>query len=188
MNAKLRVASVALISAAVLLVATLHVVSDLNPVEHRMSEYAIGAGGWAMTLAFVLTGSGLLMAGALFIRTGATIAGVAMALAGIAMLVSGVFPTEPGANTTTESLHSTFSAMATFLIVAASLVWSFMSPRSTQVTRVLALTGPVLLVASFLLHDTAVSGVSQRILWMVLIGWTIVATLASPSDSVTAES
>jgi hypothetical protein len=62
-NAVLRVAIVACLLLAVILVVSLHMVSELDPVVRRLSEYATGPSGLLMTTAFFLVGVGLISSG-----------------------------------------------------------------------------------------------------------------------------
>jgi hypothetical protein len=183
-NAVLRVATVACLLLAVILVVSLHMVSELDPVVRRLSEYATGPGGLLMTTAFFLIGVGLISSGGLFIRNGGALPGVALVLAGIGMLLAGVYPTDPDSATAAEEIHSTGSAVATGLVVLASLRVSFTGHRRSATMRLVAGAGLLLALASVVLHDTSVSGLSQRLLWMTLLWWVVLATwFVSTTDS-----
>lgn len=161
-------------------VLVLHILSDLDPVERRLSEYAVGSGGGTMIAAFVLIGVGLTILGVLVVfdepDTVVRLSGLALIVAGGGIAVAGVFPTDPGSSGVAEAIHSRSSALATVLVVAASLAWSLRSVRTTTTARTLAVSGLVLVIVSVPLHDTSVSGVSQRVLWVVLVAWAVLAT------------
>lgn len=182
MNGVLRSITVASILAACFLVAFLHVVSDLDPVQRRLSEYATGSYGVAMTAAFLLVGIGFGSFGVMLMRAHAVFVGVAFTVAGIAMAVSGVFPTDPNADTAAEAVHSNASAFATFLVVCASVWWSLHDRRAGWPSRFLAVAGLALVVASVILHDSSISGVSQRALWATLLAWVAVTAFTTPSE------
>jgi hypothetical protein len=180
----LRVATTACLSLAIIFVVSLHTVSELDPIVRRLSEYATGPGGGLMTVAFLLVGVGVISSGALFIRSGDVLPGVALALAGIGMILAGIYPTDPDSATVAEEIHSTASAVATGLVVFASLRVSFFGQRKSSILRLVAGAGLLLAVASVVLHDTSVSGLSQRLLWMTLLWWVVLATwFVSAADS-----
>lgn len=180
MNGVLRSITVASILAACLLVTFLHVMSDLDPVQRRLSEYATGSYGVAMTAAFLLVGIGLGSLGVMLVRAHAVVVGIALTVAGVAMAVSGLFPTDPNADTTAEAFHSNASAFATFLVVCASVWWSFRDRRASRSSRLLAVAGLALVIASVVLHDSLISGVSQRVLWGTLLVWVVVTAFTPP--------
>lgn len=185
MSGVLRLITVASILAACVLVAFLHVVSNLDPVHRRLSEYATGGYGIAMTAAFLLVGIGLGSLGVMLMRAHAVVVGIALTVAGVAMMVSGVFPTDPNADTAAETVHSNASAFATFLVVCASVWWSFRDRRASISSRVLAVAGVALVIASVILHDSSISGASQRVLWGTLLAWVVVTALTpTPKDDV----
>jgi Protein of unknown function (DUF998) len=173
--------AITLLSIGAALVGAVHVVSDLDPVGHRLSEYATEAGGGLMTAAFVVIGLGLLALAMAFWTTQAPplprrIVSVAVALAGIGMIVAGVFPTEPGAATVAEIIHSRASAAASLFLIGGAAVWSFWPGTDrSAVLRTLAAVVAALGVLSVALHETEVSGLGQRLLWLALIAWLVIA-------------
>ena len=185
MNGALRSIAVASILAACVLVVFLHLVSGLDPVQRRLSVYATGSDGVAMTAAFLLVGIGLESVGVMLMRTHAVVVGIALTVAGVAMAVSGAFPTDPNTDTAAEAIHSNASAFATFLVVCASVWWSFHDRRAGSSSRFLAVAGLTLMIASVILHDSSISGMSQRVLWGTLLTWVVVAAFkATPTDDV----
>lgn len=181
----MRTASLVLVVTSTVLVFSVHLVADLGPVDHRLSEYVDGRGGFLMTAAFLTLGAGiaalgLAIAGEKRGRRGWVVAALLVG-AGTAMTVSGLFPTDPGAETTAELVHSTASAMATIAVIGASLLWSWSVARDPG-SRMLAALGLVLGIASTVLHETAATGISQRALWLVLVAWLLVAGLRLPPN------
>ena len=184
MNAVLRVATVACLLLAIIFVVSLHTVSELDPIVRRLSEYATGPSGVLMTAAFFLVGVGLISSGGIFIRSGGVLPGVALVFAGIGMILAGIYPTDPDSATAAEEIHSTASAVATALVVFASLRVSFTGQRKSATMRLVAGAALLLALASVVLHDTSVSGLSQRLLWMTLLWWVVLATwFVSAADS-----
>jgi Protein of unknown function (DUF998) len=166
--------------ASTVLVVAVHLVSDLDPTSRRLSEYVNGPAGYLMTAAFLALGLGLIALGLAMARTGggmrSAVVSIAVAAAGVSVMVAGVFQTEPGATTTSEIVHSRASGGATLVLIGAALVWSF-RPGAEARFRVLAVATAALGVMSALLHGTAATGFSQRLLWLALLGWLLLAAL-----------
>jgi hypothetical membrane protein len=175
------------------LVAMLHILrTDLPPAAHRLSEYANGPHGWMMTASFVALGGGLLAMG-VTLRTGRRTDKWALGvsalafIAGAGTILSGIFPT--GASDSEESIHSPASALAVVAVVALALAHSILSahrrpwrtPDSTGTT--LALIALALAALSPLLHNTRWTGLSQRVLWIVLLSWLLRANWPRPAGS-----
>lgn len=159
----------------------LHVVrSDLSPISTRLSEYANGPYGWAMTLAFVALSIGLATLGAsLWVdRRPNTVAWTFLAtalLAAAGTILSAVFRT--GASEISETIHSRASATGVVAVVALALMYSLpytRNPRGSNLDRVgigLAGVAASLALMSPLLHHSRWTGLSQRLLWASLIVW-----------------
>jgi hypothetical protein len=175
-SAVLRVGTTACMVLAIMLVVSLHLVSELDPVVRRLSEYATGPSGPLMTIAFFLVGLGLISSGGLFVRHAGVLPGVALVVAGVGMMLAGVYPTDPGSSAAAEEFHSTASAAASGLVIFASVWVSFTGQRGTLTLRLVAGAGVLVALASVVLHDTSVAGLSQRLLWMILLSWTMIAT------------
>jgi hypothetical protein len=61
---------------------------------------------------------------------------------------------------------------------------SFTGQRKSATMRLVAGAALLLALASVVLHDTSVSGLSQRLLWMTLLWWVVLATwFVSTTDS-----
>ena len=172
-----------LTSAAGLVV--LHVLrADLSPVSDRLSEYANGSYGVVMTLSFFLLGAGLLVLGlAVWAARPATgwsrVVPLAVIAAGCGMVVSGVYPTDPaGAPTTTERVHSLASGSATLALIGAAVSYSLLGRlrprRAIGPAGLLAGAALALGAVSPVLHGTVWTGLSQRLLWLTLMGWLLV--------------
>jgi Protein of unknown function (DUF998) len=175
-------------------VALLHVVRpELSPVSHRLSEYANGAYGSLMTASFLTLGTGMVALG-LGLRVARTTSGwfhlvpVAVIAAGLGMVVSGLFPTDPaGVPTTSERVHSLASGAASLALIGAALL-SILGARSrphrlaTDWTGALAIAALTLGAVSPVLHDTAWTGLSQRLLWLTLLAWLLLTAWQLSDD------
>jgi hypothetical membrane protein len=151
-------------------VVALHVLRpELSPVSQRLSEYATGAFGWVMTVAFVAAAVGLL-ALAVAHRTRGTAAPLLLAVAAAGMVLAGLFPAG-----TSDRWHSPASSVATLAVAGAVAIDALASRRQLRPGLDLALAGAaaLLVVASPVLHDTAWSGLGQRLLWAVLYVWLV---------------
>ena len=184
--ADLRAVTIALVAAGGAAIAALHLLRpELGPTGHRLSEYANGPYGYVMTTAFIVIGVGLVAMGLALLRADdgwqwSWVVAVTVAAAGVGMVVSGIYPTDTeGAGSTSETIHSRASAFATLALIAAAVVWSMVRPRTEprgrrDAARVLAITAAAAGGASPLLHRSAWTGVSQRLLWLTLMAWLIV--------------
>jgi hypothetical protein len=174
-----RIVALAGLLSSVACVALLHVVrADLAPRTHRLSEYANGPHGWLMTAAFVALGCGLIALGVALRsdRGSKGLAGravpVAAFSAGVGAIVSAAFKT--GVSQFGEAVHSRASALATVALVALALFYSLGGARRGDGARlgiVLSLLVGVLAALSSVLHETSWTGLSQRLLWIALLGW-----------------
>ena len=165
-------------------VLALHVLRpDLGPRRDRISEYAIGAYGPVMAVAFVAIGLGLLVMAALVAEGGGRWSpGVATAIgiAGLGMITAGIWRTDSTrSGVLTDAVHSRASALATLALIGAALAWSVFRrprPRRLDLAAGLALLAAALGLLSPLLHDSSWTGVSQRLLWLALLAWLVVTT------------
>lgn len=172
--------------AFVLLLAVLHLVKpDLDPSWHFISEYAIGAYGWVMVLAFLALAASYV---ALFValrgrlRTVAGRIGLALLLVSAAGLIIGaLFTTDPimtppDAATTAGSLHSLggtlgfampFAALFVSWSMARDHAWSF-ARRPLYAAAGLALLG---FAASFLALSLMLAQSGGQFGPDVSVGW-----------------
>ena len=131
-----------------------------------------------MTAAFIALDCGVVAFGFdLWIRSSRNaidwlcISAVAVAAAGT--MLSGVF--ETGGSDLAETMHSRASAIAVIALVTLALAYSI--PRranaheTDRVGAALAVIAAVLVLLSPVLHHTRWTGLSQRLLWIVLTIW-----------------
>lgn len=95
----------------VLLLGSLHVLEpEFNPTWSFVSEYALGAFGWMMRLAFLALATSLTCAGVAILSQVRTVTGyiglVGLGIAGIGFLIAAIFTTDPA---TTSREAATFS-------------------------------------------------------------------------------
>ncbi len=173
-------ASIALALIGVVAVVALHVLRpELAPLSHRLSEYAIGRYGGLMTAAFACVGASLLtLAGAIVDedrRWCALVVAAAVGIAGVGMIVSGVYRTDASrSGATADALHSAASGLATLALIGAAVVWTAVASRRTAPV-VLATMSVALGAVSPALHRSRWTGLSQRMLWLTLLAWVVVA-------------
>ena len=106
---------------------------DYDPVSRYISEYAVGAGGWAARTAFVLLGLASLNLVPGFLGAGAPARGrrvaVSLGIWGVAVLTAAAFPVDPQgqAVTPTGAVHlaAAFAAFAGLIATMALAVGSF---------------------------------------------------------------
>jgi drug/metabolite transporter (DMT)-like permease len=180
MRSGARIVTISALLLSVACVMILHLLrSDLPPAAHRLSEYANGPYGWVMTLAFVALGCGLMGVGVTVWagrrdRLGWTIL-VTASVAAAGTFLSGAYRT--AGSDSSKVLHSRASAVAVLAAVALALLYSIPAARHRPGARTdpvgagLALTAAALALVSPLLHHTAWTGLSQRLLWIALTTW-----------------
>jgi hypothetical membrane protein len=158
-------------------VVALHVVrSDLDPLAHRLSDYANGEHGWLMAVAFALMAAAALVLAPIVAAAGRTgrrrrAIRAAMVVAAIGLAAAGVFRTgAPEAGALSDQLHALTSSAAAIALVTAAVL----SGR-----RLLGALAVALLVTSPLLHRSAVAGLDQRMLWAVVLTWLLTGATAS---------
>ena len=169
-------------------VAVLHVArTELSPVRDRLSEYANGPDGVVMTVSFVTLGAGTILVG-LSLGAAGPMHGwsraipLAVIAAGFGMVVSGLYATDPaGAATRNERVHSLASGSATMMLIVAAVASAVLSrarrPREpVSAAGVLAFAALGFGAVSPFLHGTALTGLSQRALWVTLMGWLLVTS------------
>ena len=179
-----RIATIVGMFSSFVFVAILHFTrTDLGPASHRLSEYANGPYGWMMTSAFVTLSCGLVAFGFdLLIRPRRNAIDLlcisAVAVAAVGTMLSGVFRT--GGSDLAETVHSRASAAAVIALVTLALGYSILrANRSGETDRVgatLAVIVAILAVLSPMFHHSRWTGLSQRMLWIVLLAWLLRAT------------
>lgn len=164
---------------------------DYTPVDHMISDYAVGRFGWVMTTAFVAMSAGCLTLGLGMALAGPpSLPGRAAVLllwvATIGLLTTAVFPTdlETAATTTTGNIHTvSFLVNVISLILCALLfadsLWKSDEWRSYRWTgSALAIALLAAFIAQFLtLHRGAPYGLTNRLFVAMLMVW-FVATAA----------
>lgn len=155
----------------------LHVVRpEMSPVGSRLSAYATGSYGWLMAVAFVALGVSAFGIGAVLLTTQggwvSRAAAATAAAAGVGLVVSAVFPT--GVSAAVEVVHSRASALATVgltVVAGVASLWPGLHGQRGTAPRLLAAGAIVMAVASPLLHHSRFTGLSQRLLWLLLVLW-----------------
>jgi hypothetical protein len=176
----LAAASLALSLLGVVAVIALHVLRpELAPMSHRLSEYAIGQYGGLMTTAFVCIGAGLLtLAGAIVAadrRRLYRLVALAVGIAGVGMVTSGLYRTDAArSGATADAVHSLASGLATLALIGAAVAWTVLGSRRAA-PLLLAVTAVVLGATSPALHRSRWTGLSQRLLWLTLLMWAVLA-------------
>lgn len=166
------------------LVAALHVVRpEYDPTSRFISEYALGAYGYLMTIAFFALGGGTLFL-VVGLSQGPSEGGrsrtglVLLALFGIGVLVAGTFPTDPkgGPYTLSGELHAVSAIVGLSSLVLSALVWAFRWRKDAQwhafarPALVLALLMLVSLVG-FFASPSHLQGMTERVLVAMDIIW-----------------
>ena len=158
---------------------------DYTPVDHMISDYAVGRFGWVMTTAFVALSAGCLMLGLGMAAAGPrSIAGrcavVLLWVATVGMLVTAIFPTdlEAAASTTTGNIHTASFLVNVFSVLLCSLLFavSFRQSEPWRGYRWTGLSLAVAVLAAFIaqfltLHRGAPYGLTNRLFVAVLMVW-----------------
>ena len=173
----------------------LPLVSESNIVNDTISELALGRYGLVLTLAFVLSGLGVLgLAYAIRqLTTGAwgSVAGsLLLAIYGVGAILSAFFPTDRidsasdlAALSTTGMIHSTV-ALVSFVSAVAGMVilaWTFSKAarwRSLLPWAAVLATGGVSLMLGQIVEPLSPwAGLLQRLLVTIIAAWLIAAAL-----------
>jgi hypothetical protein len=174
-----RAAAVVAVGAAV----ALHVVrSGTDPRSHRLSEYATGAWGWLMVVAFGAAAvAAWLLRGAVPEARGARAIRWLLAVAAVALVTSAAVPTATATVPLREAVHSLASTAATIALTAAAVWWVTLgrSVMAMRAGRVPAMVAASVAVAGVLVspatHDGPWTGLVQRLTWLALAGWLALA-------------
>lgn len=181
MSTRLRSGAVAGFSIAIGSVVILHIVSDLDPFSSRLSEYAAHEFGWLMTVAFVASAIGFGLLGGCVLREAMSrwhvLASALLEVACLGMILSGIFPTDPYSASVAELIHSQASGAATIAVISASFVLAFTAEQPVPSSRRLSVVMAFCAIGSVVLHETDLSGLSQRLLWAVVLVWALIASL-----------
>ena len=176
---------------AVVLVA-LHVIRpDYTPVDHMISDYAVGRMGWLMTTAFVALGFGCLSLALGLWRSGpktvsALIARLFLIVVFFGLMVTAAFATD--LETAKDTPHGTIHTVSflvnivSVLIAALTLTFSFGADPRWKSSRLASLLIAVALIVAFVvqflsLHRGAPYGITNRIFVVVFMSWLVFAAL-----------
>lgn len=176
--------SLALLGVALACVVALHVIrSRISPIERRLSEYALGPYGWLMDTAFAATAGGL-TALAIFLARSAgrpRLVPAALVVAAVALVLSAIYRVDATDNAD-EVIHRWASGAAAAAVVVAAVGWSVVGTGRRRRRRrgpdwLLAILALGLAVLGLMLHETFLTGISQRLVWAALIAWSVVVTI-----------
>jgi hypothetical protein len=174
----------------VVVLVLLHVLRpDYTPVDHMISDYAVGRLGWVMTTAFVA-----LAAGCLTLGLGMAVAGprslpgraavLLLWVATVGLLVTATFPTdlETAATTSTGNIHTASFLVNVVSMILCALLFAvgFRQSDDWRGYRGASLVLAIALLAAFIaqfmtLHRGAPYGLTNRLFVAVLMVW-LVAT------------
>jgi hypothetical protein len=176
--------SLALLGTAVACVVALHIIRPgVSPIERRLSEYALGAYGWLMDIAFVTTAGGLTALAVLLTRSPGRprLVPAALVVAVVALVLSAVYRLDATDNAD-EVIHRWASGTAAAAVVVAAVGWSVVGtgrrrPGRRGPDRLVAVVALGLAVLSPMLHETSLTGINQRLVWAALIAWSVVVTI-----------
>jgi len=164
---------------------------DYTPIDHMISDYAVGRLGWVMTTAFVALSAGCLTLGLGMAMAGPrSVPGRAAVLllwiATVGLLTTAIFPTdlETAATTTTGNVHTASFLVNVISMILCSLLFavSFHQSDDWRSYRWTGLALAIALLAAFIaqfltLHRGAPYGLTNRLFVAVLMVW-FVATAA----------
>ena len=159
---------------------------ELEPASHRLSEYATGPWGWLMTLAFAAVATGVwLLRRALPASDALRPVRTLLTVAASGFVLSAVVPTDPAQpDAVGETVHSvastgalvalTTAALWTVTVGARALGWHGARGPAGASTAVAALG----LLISPLVHDSPWTGAVQRLCYLALTVWLLLACRA----------
>lgn len=170
----------------------LHVLRpDYTPIDHMISDYAVGRLGWVMTTAFVAASAGCLTLGlGMAVAGPRSIAGRGAVLllwvTTIGLLVTAVYPTdlETAPSTASGDIHTiSFLVNVTSVILSALLfAVSFRQSEDWRGFRWTGLALALALLAAFIaqfltLHRGAPYGLTNRLFVAVLMVWFVMTAI-----------
>ena len=164
---------------------------DYTPVDHMISDYAVGRFGWVMTTAFVAASLGCLTLGLGMAAAGPkSLAGRGAVLllwvAAIGLLTTAIFPTDldTAASTKTGSIHTLSFLINVISLILCSLLFAVSFHQNDQwrgyrwTALVLAIALLAAFIAQFLtMHRGAPYGLTNRLLVSVLMIWFLMTAM-----------
>lgn len=161
---------------------------DLNPIERRLSEYAIGPYGVLMTAALFAMGLAL---GALSVQLAAArsasgirrLVAPLIGVAGVGLILAGIFRTGTD-SLLVEIIHSRASGAAVLALTGAAVA-SVTGPatgRQGRASRAVTVAAVVAVAIGPILHDTRWSGIGQRVVWLALAAWLLITAWQPRTD------
>lgn len=158
---------------------------DYTPIDHMISDYAVGRLGWIMTSAFLGLSAGCLILAIGLYRFGpqswlARCGAPPLIVAAIGLAVSAAFPTdlETAKSTHTGDIHTlSFLVNIICTILASGLLSiSFGRDPAWRSFQPYAVGGAILVVLAFIaqyltLHRGAPYGITNRVFVVVLLAW-----------------
>ncbi len=170
---------------SVALIALHFVRPDYTPIDHMISDYAVGRAGWLMTSAFVALGFGCLSLSLGLWRMGprgvsATIGRLLLIVAFLGLMVTATFPTD--LETAKDTLHGAIHTLSFLVnivsisIAAFTLSLSFGAEPRWKSARLPSLLIVIALIGAFVvqyltLHRGAPYGFTNRAFVLVVMSW-----------------
>jgi hypothetical protein len=172
-------------------VVLLHFLDPANPLDHQISEYALGPSGWLMTLAFLVVGAGMVALGVGLHRSltpGPRVwAAWLIAVTGVSFIGLAGFPTDPQladgttVNSFSGQMHVLFSSGGSIILLVGAFVLRRVLGRDQRWHPLARVTGwfGVAMTLWFVAGATVAAvfgpgnynGAVQRLFWLVLLGW-----------------
>lgn len=197
-------ARIAIIASSVAIVAlfALHVLrADLPPASHMISEYAVGAHGWVMTLCFYAFAlASVALAAALVGRVRGVVGWlgvVSLMVAAIGLAIGGAFPMDPTTNdparmSQSGQLHGLgFMLGVPGELLAVLLLTLHLRRQPTWATRRLGVWAIAVWVSVAvmvpLLMSNGAFGIPNRTFMWAYAGWVIVVALGAMGSGGAAE-
>jgi hypothetical protein len=151
-----------------------HLTSGLDPVDHVVSEYASGPGGWAFACGLVAWGVSLAATGLLMSRA---IVRRPLFTAAAALVLAAVCPTQAVAGrvpagdrrTITGILHDVGSGIGTTALVVA--IVATLATRRPHTAVTVGFAGAWVVYAVLLVAGDPAPGLRQRVIIATALGW-----------------
>ena len=178
--------AIACFAYAVLVLLLMHVLRpDYTPVDHMISDYAVGPYGWIMTTAWLGMSCGCLMLMLGLFRSGPTsiiarLGTLLLGVASIGLLVTAIFPTDLQGAPLTRSgnIHnmSFLVNVGSIFLATVLLAAGFGSDSRWRTYQRTAIALTLLVVVAFIfqfltLHRGMPYGIANRFFIVVLFAW-----------------